>query len=120
MRLHFREAKRSLRSIQPLLETNQRVCFSWIAGDLFNYAQGAPKAQSILCLRSNQTRCRSHYAASAGNSLGVNTEVFHPSNDSGISFRRELGIPEESRLLLYFGRLAPEKNVRTLLEAFEI
>jgi glycosyltransferase involved in cell wall biosynthesis len=73
-----------------------------------------------LCLRSNQTRCRSHYAASASNDLGVDTEVFHPSNDSGISLRRELGIPEESRLLLYVGRLAPEKNVRTLLEAFEI
>jgi hypothetical protein len=48
MRLHFGEAKRSLRSIQPLLETKQHVCFSWIAGDLFNYAQGAPKAQSNI------------------------------------------------------------------------
>jgi glycosyltransferase involved in cell wall biosynthesis len=96
------------------------VCFSWIAVDLFNYAQGAPKAQGILYLRPNQTRCRSHYAASASNSFVVNTEVFHPSNDSGISLRRKLGIPEESRLVRYVGRLTPEKNVRTLLEAFEI
>jgi len=32
--------------------------------------------------------------------------------------RGELGIPEEAPLLLYVGRIAPEKNVRMMLEAF--
>ena len=32
--------------------------------------------------------------------------------------RRELGLPEKSRILLYVGRLAPEKNLETLIEAF--
>ncbi len=52
--------------------------------------------------------------------LGVDTEVFHPSDTSTADLRRELGIPGGSRTLLYVGRLAPEKNVRTLLDAFLI
>ena len=33
--------------------------------------------------------------------------------------KRELGLPEATRLLLYVGRLAPEKNLPTLLRAFQ-
>jgi len=51
--------------------------------------------------------------------LGVDTDVFRPGGDSA-ALRRQLEIPENRRLLLYVGRLAPEKNVRTLFEAFEI
>jgi hypothetical protein len=39
------------------------VCFSWIAGDLFNYAQGTPKAQGILCLRSPAEAITPHLQA---------------------------------------------------------
>ncbi len=50
--------------------------------------------------------------------LGVNTAVFNPEPAPHI--RAELGVPEERTLLLYVGRLAGEKNTRTLFEAFEI
>lgn len=50
--------------------------------------------------------------------LGVDTEVFQPLDTP--SLRRELDIPGNRRLLLYVGRLAPEKNVRTLFEAFSL
>ncbi|HEV3408873.1 MAG TPA: glycosyltransferase, partial [Chthoniobacterales bacterium] len=44
-------------------------------------------------------------------SLGVNTDVFHPGTYA----------PDDERTrLLYVGRLAPEKNTRTLCEAFSI
>ena len=46
--------------------------------------------------------------------------VFHPNGAPSASLRRELKIPEGRRLLLYVGRLASEKNVRTLFDAFEI
>ena len=52
--------------------------------------------------------------------LGVDTEIFQPSDESPHALRRELGIPEGSRLLLYVGRLASEKNVVTLLDAFRL
>jgi alpha-1,6-mannosyltransferase len=52
--------------------------------------------------------------------LGVDAEVFCPNGAASSSLRRELSIPNDRRLLLYVGRLASEKNVRTLFEAFEI
>jgi alpha-1,6-mannosyltransferase len=52
--------------------------------------------------------------------LGVNTSVFKIEPDDAEITRAELGIPREQTLLLYVGRLAPEKNTRTLFEAFEI
>lgn len=50
--------------------------------------------------------------------LGVDTDIFRPLDSPCL--RAELGIPADRRLLLYVGRLAPEKNVRTLLEAFSL
>ena len=52
--------------------------------------------------------------------LGVDEEIFSPNGAPSASLRRELKIPEGRRLLLYVGRLALEKNVRTLFDAFEI
>lgn len=52
--------------------------------------------------------------------LGVDVEVYRPDGGKPCEeMRRELGVPEDRRLLLYVGRLAPEKNVRMLLAAFE-
>jgi alpha-1,6-mannosyltransferase len=50
--------------------------------------------------------------------LGVDTEVFHRGTDK-FATRLELQIPSDRLLLLYVGRLAPEKNVKTLFQAFE-
>ena len=52
--------------------------------------------------------------------LGVDTEVFYPTDTPSGPLRQELGIPEGRRLLLYVGRLASEKNVRTLFDACAI
>ncbi len=50
--------------------------------------------------------------------LGVRTEVFHPGKDK-MATREELRVPSDRFLLLYVGRLAPDKNIRTLFQAFE-
>jgi alpha-1,6-mannosyltransferase len=50
--------------------------------------------------------------------LGMDGEKFFESDAAADSARVELGISEDTRLLLYIGRLAPEKNVATLLRAF--
>jgi len=52
--------------------------------------------------------------------LGVDTEVFSPRDTPAGPLRARLDIPAGRRLLLYVGRLASEKNVRTLYEAFDL
>jgi alpha-1,6-mannosyltransferase len=49
--------------------------------------------------------------------LGVDVQVFKPAADKFES-RREFEIPSGRVVLLYVGRLAPEKNVKVLLQAF--
>ncbi len=53
--------------------------------------------------------------------LGVDTTLFHaqPAPDERRQVREALDIADDKILLLYVGRLAPEKNVTTLFEAFE-
>lgn len=50
--------------------------------------------------------------------LGVDVEVFN--TNGAVADRAAIGVAPDARLLLYVGRLAPEKNTRTLCEAFEI
>ena len=50
--------------------------------------------------------------------LGVDCGVFRPEPDDAAATRRRLGIPDGRILLLYVGRLALEKNTRTLFAAF--
>lgn len=49
-------------------------------------------------------------------SLGVNTESFRPIPGEDVETRKKV----DRKLLLYIGRLAPEKNTTTLFKAFEI
>ncbi len=51
--------------------------------------------------------------------LGVNCDVFRPGNDD-VATRAALGVSADSVLLLYVGRLAPEKNTLTLFRAFDL
>ena len=53
-------------------------------------------------------------------SLGVNTGNFRPAPDDARETRRSLSIEHDRKLLLYVGRLAPEKNTSLLFQAFEM
>lgn len=51
--------------------------------------------------------------------LGVDTRRFHPCRrDPGL--RRELGLAEDTRLLVFAGRFSREKNIPLLLDAFRL
>jgi alpha-1,6-mannosyltransferase len=52
--------------------------------------------------------------------LGVNTSNFTSEPDDSFETRQALGLRPERKLLLYVGRLAPEKNSAALFRAFEI
>ncbi|MET0279798.1 MAG: glycosyltransferase [Steroidobacteraceae bacterium] len=49
--------------------------------------------------------------------LGVDTRVFHPQRRR-TSLRRELGLAEDVRLLVFAGRFSAEKNIGVLQDAF--
>jgi alpha-1,6-mannosyltransferase len=49
--------------------------------------------------------------------LGVDADVFHPSRRRE-DLRRELGLSEDTRLLIYAGRFSEEKNIPLLHQAF--
>lgn len=48
--------------------------------------------------------------------LGVDTGVFHPGQRDG-GLRARLGLPAETRLLVYAGRFTPQKKLGVLIEA---
>jgi alpha-1,6-mannosyltransferase len=50
--------------------------------------------------------------------LGVDTNTFSPAPRAP-DLRRRLDLPMDRRILLYVGRLSPEKNIEMLLAAFE-
>ena len=49
--------------------------------------------------------------------LGVDTDVFHPSRRT-LDLRGRLGLPQNTRLLVFAGRFSGEKNLSVLLYAF--
>src|SRR5579884_1177916 len=49
--------------------------------------------------------------------LGVDGEVFHPARHDP-ALRAELGLPADTRLLIFAGRMAREKQIPLLLETF--
>jgi alpha-1,6-mannosyltransferase len=52
--------------------------------------------------------------------LGVDTGIFKPLPDDTQATRESLGIGSGEKILLYVGRLAKEKNTRTLFRSFEL
>jgi alpha-1,6-mannosyltransferase len=52
--------------------------------------------------------------------LGVDTEIFHPSRADRDLVRQDLGLSPQTRLLVFAGRPAREKNLETLVEAVEM
>ncbi len=52
--------------------------------------------------------------------LGVNTDNFRPEPDDSTESRQKLEVTPGQKLLLYVGRLAPEKNTAALFESFRI
>ena len=50
--------------------------------------------------------------------LGVDCEAFHPRHADTAALKQRLGLPPDTRLALFVGRAAPEKNLPVLVEAF--
>ena len=51
--------------------------------------------------------------------LGVDTELFHPSRGDRTKLIKKLGLPQQTRMLVFAGRAAREKNVESMVAAVE-
>jgi alpha-1,6-mannosyltransferase len=51
--------------------------------------------------------------------LGVDTDLFHPARGDRARLLRRLGLPSETRLLVFAGRPAREKNIDSMVAAVE-
>jgi alpha-1,6-mannosyltransferase len=51
--------------------------------------------------------------------LGVDTELFHPDRGDRARLLKRLGLPTETRLLVFAGRPAREKNIESMIGAVE-
>jgi alpha-1,6-mannosyltransferase len=51
--------------------------------------------------------------------LGVDIDIFHPGRADRDAVRRDLGLSSRTKLLVFAGRPAREKNLETLVEAVE-
>ncbi len=49
--------------------------------------------------------------------LGVDTDLFHPAKADRCGVRRQLGLDARTKLLVFAGRAAREKNIEVLLDA---
>jgi glycosyltransferase involved in cell wall biosynthesis len=78
------------------------------------------RARRLLVVSEDLRRVAiERYGAAANRTItipnGCNAAIFHPASRSDA--RRQLGIDEGARLVVYVGRLVPEKGLRELLEA---
>ena len=51
---------------------------------------------------------------------GVDRRIFQPTGEPKTAIRRRLGLPLEQRILIYSSRVAPEKDVDTVLQALAV
>ena len=115
---HFAESEvRSLEKVIGLVATDLLVNFAGrYARHLYNrYSRTlvpSPLLAGVLAEWGIENTCTVD--------LGVDPARFRPGNTQKGLLRGRLGIPEGARLLLSVGRLAAEKNTRTLCDAFRL
>lgn len=94
----------------------------WAEGPTFNFWSQAYQRFDHVVAPSWHTASR---LAEAGvervsvHPLGVDTDLFHPSRGDRARLLRRTGLPADSRLLVFAGRPAREKNVEGMIEAVE-
>jgi len=110
---------------EAYLRTALKYGGTWLRDAVMNYAQDyIVKLYSLFAatLTPSEHLRQVLYGWGVTNTvtlnLGVDTSVFRPEPRDDV-LRGELGLPRDRKILLYVGRLSPEKNIGLLLAAFE-
>lgn len=94
----------------------------WAEGPAFNFWAQAYQRFDHVVAPSRHMAAR---LADAGitrmsiQQLGVDTDLFHPAKGDRQRLIRHLGLPADSRLLVFAGRPAREKNIDSMVAAVE-
>jgi alpha-1,6-mannosyltransferase len=94
----------------------------WAEQPTFNFWAQAYQRFDHVVAPSNHTASRLAEAGVARVSvqpLGVDTELFHPSRGDRAKLFKRLGLKADTRLLVFAGRPAREKNVESMVAAVE-
>ena len=94
----------------------------WAEGPTFNFWAQAYSRFDAVVAPSWHTASRLSEAGVQHVSvhpLGVDTDLFHPSRGDRARLLRRTGLPTDSRLLVFAGRPAREKNIEGMIEAVE-
>ena len=94
----------------------------WAEAPTFNFWAQAYQRFDHVVAPSRHTAAR---LAEAGvekvtvQGLGVDTELFHPARGDRAKLVKRLGVPTDTRLLVFAGRPAREKNIESMILAVE-
>lgn len=108
--------------MQGVSRMMMRRC-DWLIGRLDTCCYADSTSQRDLLVNEGLVRRSRISVLGAGSLSGVNLERFNPDifrGEGAARLRRELGISEQSLVILFVGRLAKEKGIRELVSAFRM
>lgn len=94
----------------------------WLVGKLNTHCYADSESQRQFLVEDGLISQQSMSVIGAGSLAGVDMDRFNPakfSTQAKEATRRELGIPEQSPVLLFVGRITADKGVRELIAAFK-
>ena len=100
---------------------SQHYGIGWLSGAIMAYLKKFHNAAQATMVPTAQLQDELSHAGFRHLSVvprGVDTETFSPSHRSA-SLRQAWGADEETRVLLYVGRLAPEKNIKLVIQTYQ-
>lgn len=111
---------------ESYLRTLSKFCGQWVTSGIENFSHGYirklyPKFSTTLVASAKLQTVLKEIGVNNVKlmPLGVETDVFE-SSGRNMEWRRSLGVKDNQILLLFVGRLAREKKIDWLLEAFSI
>ncbi len=108
--------------MQGLPRRIMRRC-DWLIGHLNTYCYADSASQRDFLVNEGLVAPSRISVLGAGSISGVNLERFSPKvfgGDRAATSRRELGLSEESLVILFVGRLTKDKGIRELVSAFRM
>lgn len=92
--------------------------FDWLIGALSTHAIVDSPSQLAFLMEEGVLQQRKAYVFGKGSISGVDLERFKPDTQKRLEVRKKLGITHDQTLLLFLGRLTPDKGVIDLANAF--
>jgi glycosyltransferase involved in cell wall biosynthesis len=107
---------------QGLSRRIMRYC-DWLIGHLDTHCYADSQSQRDFLVGERLVEPAKISVLGAGSVSGVNLERFNPNRpaaEGAGDVRREMGISEQSRVILFVGRLAKDKGIKELVLAFRM